>query len=37
MKNDDITHIKMIIEYCDIVETLLNEYERNYTVFKSSL
>lgn len=36
MKNNDILYIQKIIEYCDIVDSLLDEYERDYAVFQSS-
>ncbi|WP_458454954.1 HepT-like ribonuclease domain-containing protein [Methanobrevibacter sp.] len=36
MKNNDILYIQKIIEYCDIVDSLLEEYERDYVVFQSS-
>ncbi|MBQ9025240.1 MAG: hypothetical protein IJ104_02505 [Methanobrevibacter sp.] len=36
MKNNDISHVKKIIEYCDIVDSLLEEYGRDYLVFQSS-
>jgi hypothetical protein len=29
MKNKDILYIQKIIEYCDIVDSLLDEYEIN--------
>ena len=28
MKNNDALYIQKIIEYCDIAESLLDEYER---------
>lgn len=34
MKNNDILYIQKIIEYCDIVDSLLDEYERDYAVFQ---
>ena len=37
MKNKDKYHIQKIIEYCDIIDQLLDEYERDYTIFQSSL
>ena len=36
MKNNDALYIQKIIEYCDIAESLLDEYERDYLLFKSS-
>ncbi len=36
MKNNDIPIIQKIIEYCDIVDILLDEYERDYQLFQSS-
>lgn len=36
MKNNDIHTIQKIIEYCDIVDILLDEYERDYQLFQSS-
>ena len=35
MKNNDALYIQKIIEYCDIAESLLDEYERDYLLFKS--
>ena len=34
MKNKDKYHIQKIIEYCDIIDQLLDEYERDYTIFQ---
>ena len=36
MKNNDALYIQKIIEYCDIAGSLLDEYERDYFLFKSS-
>ncbi len=36
MKNNDIKHIQKIVEYCNIVDSLLDEYERDYLIFQSS-
>lgn len=36
MKDNDVLYIKKIIEYCDIADSLLDEYERDYLVFQSS-
>ena len=36
MKNNDIQCIERIIEYCDIADNLLNEYDRDYLLFQSS-
>ena len=33
MKNNDEEFIHKIIEYCDIVDSLLDEYERDYLIF----
>ena len=33
MKNKDIQYVQKIIEYCDIVDNLLDEYERDYFLF----
>ena len=36
MKNNDIQYVKKIIEYCDIADNLLDEYERDYLLFQTS-
>ena len=37
MKNkDNLKYVKKIIEYCDTVNELLNEYGDDYSVFQSS-
>ncbi|MBR3156339.1 MAG: DUF86 domain-containing protein [Methanobrevibacter sp.] len=36
MKNKDIQYVKKIIEYCDIADNLLDEYERDYLLFQTS-
>jgi len=37
MKNNDSFYIEKIIDYCNIIESLLNEYDNDYAVFQSSL
>ena len=36
MKNKDIQYVQKIIEYCDIADSLLDEYERDYLLFQTS-
>ena len=36
MKDDDARYIQKIIEYCDIADSLLDEYERDYLLFQTS-
>lgn len=35
MKNKDIQYVQKIIEYCDIADNLLDEYERDYLLFQN--
>lgn len=35
-KKDNLNYVKKVIEYCDIVNELLNEYGNDYLIFQSS-
>ena len=37
MKNRDSSYVEKIIEYCDIVDELLEEYGRDFLIFQSTI
>ncbi len=37
MKNRDSIYVEKIIEYCDIVDELLEEYGRDFLIFQSTI